>query len=57
MKVKGYFHEEIEDLEVEDLQETTGLKALRIKIQKEENETNSVFYSYAELVQYNTINL
>lgn len=57
LKVKGYFHGEIEDLEVEDLQETTGLRALRIKIQKEENETNSVFYSYAELVQYNTINL
>ena len=46
---KQYVSGKIEDLEIEDLQDVTGLRALRIKINLEENIANSNYYSYSDL--------
>lgn len=46
---KNYFMSEIEDIEIEDLQDISGLRALRILINLDENELNSNYYSYSDL--------
>lgn len=57
LKKKFYFIGVIQDLEIEDLQDITGLKALRIKIDLDNNSFNNTMFTYTELVQYNAINL
>lgn len=46
---KHFFIGEIEDVEVEDLQDISGLRALRIQINYEEHPDNKIYYSYSDL--------
>ena len=49
LQKRDFFEGEIEHFEIEDLQDISGLKALRIKINLIENSLNSKFYSYSDL--------
>jgi hypothetical protein len=51
---KGLIHEDFEDLELEDLQGVTGLKALRAKVDYSSNEHTKQGYTVDELME--TIN-
>lgn len=48
---KGILDAEIEFLNVENLQGITGLKALRVKILREEEKKNQAYYTYEELIE------
>lgn len=46
---KQFFIGEIEDIEIEDLQDISGLHALRIQINIDEHIENKAYYSYSDL--------
>jgi len=55
LKSKNLFIGEVEHLEIQDLQDITGLRALRVQINIKSDKDNTEFYSYSNLISSNTI--
>ena len=54
LQYKGYFFNEIEFVEVENLQDITNLQAIRLTINSNFNTDNFTIYSYTDFINYVT---
>ncbi len=56
LQQENYICKEVEDIDIEDVQDITGLKAIRVKINTEAATANRKLFTYNDMVRWQTIN-